>query len=324
MAAPAQSSELEFKTYTYQSGAVYEGSFRGTKRHGSGYWRHPDGETYEGEYNNNKQHGRGVYVFGKAGKQYVGNWDTGVMQGLGAYYFNAGKSTYFVGQYVADKKHGSGYYMYENGLLTQQTWTDGELQSEQEASPVDRVECARALHALVIDVRAVAPKELGKQPENLDVKNFKFPSGATYCGQFSGSKKHGQGYWAHPDGDSYEGAFEDNKHCGWGVYVSGKSGKKYVGQWTDGMMHGCGIYFFNPQETEYFVGQYRNDKKDGVGLYHFAETGSSKAQLWEAGELIKETDSDENAVMGYVAAIKKIIEVVSPNAPRYRSCAFEN
>ena len=315
-------TDLELKSYTYQSGAVYEGTFKGTKRHGKGHWRHPEGEIYEGEYEDNKQQGWGVYIFGATGKRYLGQWQTGEMCGEGIYYFSAKNNTYYVGQYEHDKKHGSGYYMYDNGVMTLQTWANGEMTGESEALPADRVKCAQKVREIFCQVRLVAPKQLGKQPSSLDVKTFQFPSGATYNGQYSGTKKHGQGHWVHPDGDSYEGSFEDNKLVGWGVYITGRSGKKYVGQWADGKMDGWGVYFFNSQETEYFVGQYRDDKKDGAGLYHFAESGQSKAQVWDHGELVKEFDADETTVMGYIAAIKQLIDAVQPVAPHYKSVAF--
>lgn len=310
--------DLEFKSYTYQSGAVYEGTFKGTKRHGKGHWRHPEGEVYEGEYQENKQQGRGIYVFGATGKKYIGDWAVGEMAGRGIYYFSAKKNSYYVGQYEHDKKHGSGFYMYDNGVMTLQTWINGEMTGESEAQPADRVECASQVHQITTSVRRVAPKELGAQPENLEVKTFQFPSGATYSGQYSGTKKYGQGHWVHPDGDSFEGNFENNKLAGWGVYITGRSGKKFVGQWDDGKMDGWGIYFFNQQETEYFIGQYREDKKDGAGMYHFADSGQSKAQVWEKGALVKEFDADETTVMSYLAAMKKVIEIVQPVAPNYK------
>jgi hypothetical protein len=313
---------LEYKTYTFQSGAVYEGTFKGSKRHGRGHWRHPEGEIYEGEYSENKQHGKGVYIFGSTGKRYVGHWVAGEMSGEGVYYFAPGNTTFYSGSYDRDKKHGNGFYLYENGVLTCQTWVAGDMRTEVEATPIQYVECAKKVRDLFIDVRAVAPRELGAQPDTLDVKTFQFPSGATYTGQYYGTRKQGQGYWVHPDGDSYGGQYEDNRHAGWGVYITGRSGKKYVGQWAEGKMNGWGVYFFNPQETEYFVGSYKGDQKDGRGLYHFAESNRSKVQVWENGVLKHEADADEKTVLQYLAAIKKLIEIVQPYAPNYQSVAF--
>ncbi|KAH9598189.1 MORN motif [Trypanosoma melophagium] len=303
--------------YTYKSGAVYEGTFDGTKRHGRGHWRHPGGETYEGEYVNNKQEGLGVYLFTESGKCYLGQWKAGEMHGEGVYYFTHDHNTFYVGGYAHDKKNGSGFYCYENGIVTSQMWDNGLLQSETEATPLQRVECAMKVESITAAVRAVAPNVLGVQPPPSEVRTFQFPSGATYTGQYYGTKKHGVGYWAHPEGDSYDGQFESNKHSGWGVYIIGRSGKKYVGHWSDGKMNGVGVYFFNPQETEYFIGSYRDDVKHGRGLYHFAESGSNRLQLWENGSIKDEVDGDETVVQQYHAAMKKIIEIVRSFAPRY-------
>ena len=308
---------LEFKTYTFQSGAVYEGTFKGTKRHGKGHWRHPEGEVYEGQYVENKQHGKGIYIFGNTGKRYLGDWVQGEMSGEGIYYFSGKNTTYYVGGYDRDKKHGRGFYRYENGVVTAQTWNNGELSLEVDATPADRIHCANKILAVNAPVKAVAPKELGPTPQVQAPKTFQFPSGATYTGEYDGKRKHGVGQWEHPDGDSYSGQFEDNKHSGWGVYVNGRSGKKYVGQWEDGKMHGWGVYFFNPSETEYFVGQYLQDRKDGNGLYHFAESGHNKYQVWEQGQLKKESDADEATTNSHGAAIKALIAIVSQFATNY-------
>ncbi|CBH17969.1 hypothetical protein, conserved [Trypanosoma brucei gambiense DAL972] len=308
---------LQKRSYTYKSGAVYEGTFQGTKRHGRGHWKHPSGEVYEGEYVDNRQEGLGVYYFSESGKRYVGNWMSGKMNGEGVYFFSSSYTPCFVGFYTDDKKCGKGFYCHENGVVMVQEYVDGVLHSESEATPVQRVECMMSIDNLLEAARAVAPKTLGEAPAALCERTFKLPSGATYCGQYSGSKKQGVGYWEHPEGDWYEGQFEQNKHHGWGVYVVGRSGKKYVGHWRDGKMDGVGVYFFNPQETEYFIGSYRQDVKHGRGLYHFAESGSNKIQLWGNGEIVEELVEDDGAVQKYHEAMKRVIEITRAVAPKY-------
>lgn len=314
------SEDLEFKTYTFKSGATYKGTFKGTKRHGKGHWAHPEGEVYEGEYADNRQHGLGTYAFSN-GKRYIGQWVNGEMSGEGVYYFSPQKDTFYAGGYAHDKKNGAGYYLYENGLMTVQQWADGKMTAEADATPNDRVDCAKLIGTLTMDVRKVAPLELGEVPEISAPKTFQFPSGSTYTGEYSGTKKWGRGHWTHPEGDSYSGQFEE-KHSGWGVYVTARSGKKFVGQWADGMMNGWGVYFFNSNETEYFVGQYKDDKKHGIGMYHFADSGYNKAQTWEDGNLVREVDADDQTTAGYIAAIKNIIGHVQSFAPQYKSLAF--
>ncbi|CCD12680.1 unnamed protein product [Trypanosoma congolense IL3000] len=315
-AAPNDQLTLQQRKYTYKSGAVYEGTFRGAMRHGRGHWQHPSGEMYEGEYVGNKPEGLGVYRFNTSGARYVGSWTEGKMHGEGVYFFGAGSIPCYVGTYAADKREGMGFYCYENGVVTAQTYVDGALQKETEATPLQWVEFNQKIDALLRAVRAVAPKSLGEVPPVCSERTFQLPSGVSYRGQYSGTKKQGIGYWEHPEGDWYEGEFEQNKHSGWGVYVVGRSGKKYVGHWRNGKMDGVGIYFFNPQETEYFVGTYKEDMKHGRGFYHFAESGHNKLQLWSGGAIVEEEDGDAVAE-GYQEVIKKIIEVVRVVAPRY-------
>ncbi|EPY19521.1 phosphatidylinositol-4-phosphate 5-kinase [Strigomonas culicis] len=313
------SNEIEIKTYTYKSGAIYEGTFDGSLRSGRGHWQHPQGEIYEGEYVNNLQEGLGIYLFPSTGKRYLGHWRGGQMHGEGVYYFNDACTVFYFGDYAKDKKDGEGFYMYATGVLTLQRWESGKLLSEEEASPLQVVNTFIRVKTLFEAVRLVAPRELGEVPPPSDVHTFQFTSGPTYTGQYFGTKKHGQGYWLHPEGDSYEGQFEFNVHCGWGVYIIGGSRKRYVGEWRDGKMNGIGVYFFDPAEKEYFVGVYQDDTKHGRGLYHFAESGESKVQLWNRGTLVQETVADAKLEAKYVEAVKKIIETVKPYAPNYES-----
>lgn len=48
-------------SYTFTSGAVYEGEWIGNLRDGNGVQTWPDGAKYEGEWKNNKAHGKGKF-----------------------------------------------------------------------------------------------------------------------------------------------------------------------------------------------------------------------------------------------------------------------
>ncbi|EPY35790.1 hypothetical protein AGDE_07237 [Angomonas deanei] len=310
----------EVKTLTYKSGAVYEGTFDSdNNRSGRGHWRHPNGETYEGEYRKNTMHGLGIYLHADTGKCYLGRWDMGVMQGRGVYYFDKQKLAAYIGHYTNDKKDEDGYYRYESGVVTFQRWSSGTLSSEREATPLEVVESAIEEKDICERVRLVAPKELGEVPPPSDIRTFQFPTGPTYTGQYCGTKKHGQGYWLHPGRGQLQGQFEYNKHQGWGVYITGRNGKRYVGQWKDAKMNGVGVYFFNPEETEYFIGMYRDDKKHGRGMYHFSDKGNSMVQLWDNGTLEQESPADAKLESDFNEALKRIVECVKPFAPNYVS-----
>ena len=326
VATPA--GQVMWKEYTFPSGTSYRGGFLETKKEGRGYWKHPEGESYEGEYHANKQHGWGVYEFPDTGKKYYGQWEDGAMHGEGVYVFNKEASEYFVGTYKSDRKHGVGVYRYSlDCRVTQQVWDNGVLISEVEASPVTQVTFHGKKVSIEAAVEAVS-RNLVQQPttdridleftKRIETRSYTFPSGAKYSGAFLGTKKHGFGLWEHPSGDLYEGTFRYNKHEGWGMYKIGKSGKHYVGSWKNGKMDGWGCYYFNEQKTEYFIGTYVGDAKEGTGVYVFASGNvkvllhavvcvcplprhaqSLQFQKWEKGTLLDEVDAPANIAEEY-------------------------
>lgn len=129
--------DLQYKSYTFQSGATYEGTWKGTKRHGQGKWRHAEGDEYEGQYEDNKEHGWGVYSFSTKGKKYCGQWRGGQMFGFGVYLFSGDGKERYEGYYVDDKKHGRGLYTYSNGTCKFQAWEAGKLVEERDPSQSD-------------------------------------------------------------------------------------------------------------------------------------------------------------------------------------------
>ncbi len=61
-----------------------------------------------------------------------------------------------------------------------------------------------------------------------------FPSGEKYVGELKGFLLHGYGILTHPDGEIYEGEFnEDGDHHGYGVLTS-VDGVKQEGMWHEG------------------------------------------------------------------------------------------
>eukprot|EP00756_Hemistasia_phaeocysticola_P008404 Hpha_TRINITY_DN14610_c2_g18::TRINITY_DN14610_c2_g18_i1::g.48402::m.48402 len=321
--------DLIWKNWQFPSGAVYRGSFLGTRKEGRGYWKHPSGETYEGGFHDNKQHGWGHYRFGESGKAFRGEWVQGEMQGRGYYVFSADEAETYVGTYANDKKHGKGMYRYTDGRITFQDWNAGDLVSEVDADPMLQfeyfceklniiAECDKLCRNLLLTDEDTSDEAVEKHfALKYEKKKHTFPSQATYEGSFLGSKKHGRGLWSHPEGDMYDGEFRYNKHSGWGVYVIGKSKKKFAGGWSDGKMDGWGVYFFNADETEYFVGTYKSDLKHGQGVYYFS-SGSVKLQQWVSGELKNEVDCDDSHRKQFDDVKRAILRAVEERAQAWK------
>lgn len=91
--------------YIYDSGDIYEGSFKNGLRDGKGKMLYVNGDIYEGDYKNDLRDGFGVYTF-KNGDVYEGNFKNGVREGDGTYKFNDGMI--FKGTFIQDGAKGNG------------------------------------------------------------------------------------------------------------------------------------------------------------------------------------------------------------------------
>jgi hypothetical protein len=68
---------------------------------------------------------------------------------------------------------------------------------------------------------------------------MRFPTGATYFGDFVNDKPHGRGLLTLAE-EYYMGDFENGAMEGDGLWR--KDGEKYVGRWKGNRAHGHGIY----------------------------------------------------------------------------------
>ena len=61
-------------------------------------------------------------------------------------------------------------------------------------------------------------------------------------------------------------------------------GRKYVGEFQDGMRHGQGTYTMSDGSN--YTGQWEGSMPNGEGVYTFAD-GKIEKGIWKMGELIK-------------------------------------
>jgi len=93
------SVKMQRGAYTYSDGAIYEGEWKDSMRHGQGIWIRPDGMKYEGEWQNDKPHGQGTLSLPN-GRKHIGEWKAG-------------------------KRHGPGVEMRPDGTKLYGNWEDG-------------------------------------------------------------------------------------------------------------------------------------------------------------------------------------------------------
>jgi len=75
----------------------------------------------------------------------------------------------------------------------------------------------------------------------MNKKNYTYPDGAVYSGEWQNNMRHGQGIWTRPDGTRYAGEWHNDKPDGMGTLVK-PDGSIYTGEWESGKRHGQGIY----------------------------------------------------------------------------------
>jgi len=298
-------------------GARYEGYLLKGERAERGWWKQGNGDVYEGHYKANQMDGLGTWIYSN-GHQYFGEWKNDEMSGLGCYMFNPEGTEFSIGQYLNDKKQGEGLYQDPSGQQFIITYDQNNEVNRRPATFAEMLSYFKKRVALRESVRGVAPKTFGAQT-TLKIQSLRTAAGVTYEGGMKGDKKHGFGYWTHPEGEWYEGYYEDGKQSGWGVYWWA-SGRHYIGYWKNGGMDGWGVYFFNAEETEYYTGTYRENKRHGTGLYQFAN-GSSRFQKYADGDPTPKQD-DEAPPERKVEAdnlVRGILETIKPLCPHYVS-----
>lgn len=105
--------------YKYNSGAVYEGDFKDSLRHGIGTMTYSGGDKYVGMWSNNKKHGFGSYEYA-TGSNYKGMWDNDEKEGIGSYSYSNGDL--YVGSWKENEKNGNGKYTWKSGTTYDGEW----------------------------------------------------------------------------------------------------------------------------------------------------------------------------------------------------------
>jgi hypothetical protein len=76
-------------TYSFKTGATYNGEWIGGFRDGYGVQKWPDGAQYEGQWKENRAHGKGKFIYIE-GDIYDGEWVKDSANGYGVFHFHNG------------------------------------------------------------------------------------------------------------------------------------------------------------------------------------------------------------------------------------------
>ncbi|EDQ88474.1 uncharacterized protein MONBRDRAFT_32782 [Monosiga brevicollis MX1] len=131
------------------------------------------------------------------------------------------------------------------------------------------------------------------------------PSIGTYHGDRhpDTGARHGKGVANLPNGDKYEGQYQDGQRHGKGIYKF-KSGARYDGEYMNGRKHGQGTFWY-PDGAVYegtwvddvrsghgkytypngdcYEGEWLSGVKEGKGAYTYGATGIKYVGTWAKG-----------------------------------------
>merc|ERR550514_2518009 len=100
----------------------YQGSYKGTKKHGFGRLT-INGSTYEGGFFDDMKHGNGTLTWSD-GRQFRGQFERGRFHGAAVMTWPDGRL--YCGQYIEDRKHGEGTFTWQDGRRYSGQWILGK------------------------------------------------------------------------------------------------------------------------------------------------------------------------------------------------------
>lgn len=221
------------KIYYNNKKLRYYGNFKNNLREGNGKMYNKLGNIiFEGNFKEDKRSGNGRYYdtkFSSITPIYSGEWNNDMYNGVGILYSNL--NNYYSGNFVDNKKHGTGKLYNDNSLY------EGEFKND---------------------------KKNGIGKLTIFSKNSNRHS-CIYEGNFINDVLVGYGKCYYKNGDIYEGNLENYKKEGFGIYICNKSKNKYEGNWKDDLKDGN--ITLTTDENEVFKTIWKKGKQINIKKY---------------------------------------------------------
>ena len=170
---------------------------------GKGIMFFPDGSYYIGDFENGLKNGKGIYYYENGKIQYEGDWFENKREGEGKLYLLEG--SYYIGQFKDDLFNGKGIYYYKNGRIQYEgDWYKNKREGK------------------------------GK---------LYYKNGYYLIGQFKNNKANGRITLFNNNKILYEGDYINGKFEGYGA-IYYENDKYYEGQFKKNQRHGKGILYY--------------------------------------------------------------------------------
>lgn len=209
---------------------------------GKGRYRWPDGREYDGNWQSGLPHGMGNEQRNN-GDSYRGMWREGRRHGHGE--LNAAAGSHYVGDFVNGLREGAGVESSAAGLY-RGSWrldvaaghgtfhgTDGDVYEGQWSSG------ERSGFGRYTDKRGNRYEGDWSDDNPHGFGNMHNVNSSSYRGQWRNGSQSGYGYQVNESGLSYEGTWAANKRQGFGREQR-PDGREYLGEWLADDRHGQG------------------------------------------------------------------------------------
>ncbi len=212
--------------------------------------------TYEGNVSWGQPSGKGKLTYAN-GSVYVGDFSSGLRQGVGA--FRNSKGDTYEGQWKNDRFDGNGKLTLSDGSRYEGTFKDG-----------NRHGTGTQIYA---DGRQYTGDWSGDKKNGKGVLTQK--NGTKYTGPFKDDLAEGEGTVVTTRGDKYVGNFVRGVKSGQGTFTFA-NGNVYQGSFANDLRNGQGTMRW--VSGSYYNGEWKNDKRHGKGIQALMNSGAVIAE----------------------------------------------
>ena len=327
-------------TVTYANGNKYVGVWRDGKIEGQGTFTFANGDTYVGEWRDVKIEGHGTLTYAN-GNKYVGEFRDGKFNGQGTFTFADGRPSqegiwednkFIRAQHIPDHIAGRVSTQPETKTSRQGSTSGGLLAQTRllacEGRDISRWTNCFGTHYFVDGTKYVGEWKDGKRNGR---GTYSLANGVT--GQ--------EGVWNNDNFVSSLPACGGDEFSRWTDCFGTQtwsSGAKYVGEWKNGKFNGQGLYTYSDRVTfkngfwyqdkfysalpackgkdinlwtdcfgnhtwgsAEYVGEWRNGKFNGQGIFISADRRTFQEGLWENDRFVREQRASEYSARGLSA-----------------------
>eukprot|EP00796_Vickermania_ingenoplastis_P012134 gene12134-8355_t len=263
-----------YQAFIFQNQDVYEGNWKNSRMHGKGVLRRAvSKDMYEGQWFLGQRSGQGMHHSSAFNTFYTGSWLENKRHGRGELLEPEGL---YSGEFHDNNIHGYGEYVYHDGHVYRGEWVCGLYEgvgtyinpsgTKYEGGWRGGYEHGRGTRHYFNGDSYTGEWRYGLPHGVGTYTSVRFQ----YEGDWRYGTVQGRGVCRYADGSRYDGEWINGKFNGLGTFSSAGRRITYMGEFKAGKREGRGEY---NGLFVYYNGDWKNDKKHGVGTAKIRECG---------------------------------------------------